>query len=105
MSIAINPIQYDRTKHIQIDCHLIREKLQQHVIKLFHIPSRLQLADIFTKPFGSLPFLYTLRKMNIINIYVHLEGGCWSVTSHIESMELKKKEERLKIESKLDENS
>ena len=30
---------------------------------------------------------------------------CWSVASHIESMELKRKEERLKIESKLDEKS
>jgi len=37
-------------KHIEIDCHIVREKLQAEMIGPSHVSSHCQLTDIFTKP-------------------------------------------------------
>ena len=44
-----NLVQHQRTKHIEMDIHFVREKVVRGQVRVFHVPSRCQIADIFTK--------------------------------------------------------
>jgi len=47
--IAYNPVQHNRTKHIEVDKHFIKEKLEEKIIEVLHVQSQKQLADVLTK--------------------------------------------------------
>lgn len=47
--LSNNPIQYQYTKHIEMDIHFVREKVALGQVRVLLVLSRYQIADIFTK--------------------------------------------------------
>jgi len=50
IAMAANPVMHERSKHIDIKHHFIREKVAEKLITLKHLPTTLMLADLLTKP-------------------------------------------------------
>jgi hypothetical protein len=63
-----------------LDCHVIRDKIQDGSITTIHVASRYQLANIFTKVIPSFIFQTHLSNIGIINLYSLSCGGVLDTT-------------------------
>ncbi|RDX90521.1 Copia protein, partial [Mucuna pruriens] len=69
LHIASNLIFHERTKHIEIDCHFVREKLLAKEISTKFVNSNNQLADIFTKSLNGPQIQAICSKLGAYNLY------------------------------------
>ena len=66
---AQNPVQHDRTKHVEVDRHFIKENLDEKLIQFSFIQSESQLADMLTKAVSVKMFHGIIDKLGMIDIY------------------------------------
>lgn len=75
IQIALNPIIHQTIKHIEVDCHFVREKIQEKIIEMKFTNSEDELADIMTEALERSQHEKLLYSLEVVDIYnVNLTG-------------------------------
>ena len=74
--MSLNPIQHQRTKHVEIDLHFVRECIALGDVRVLHVPTTSQFADIFTKGLPTSVFTEFRSSLNIRSSDASTAGAC-----------------------------
>ena len=69
IAIANNPVQHDRTKHVEVDRHFIKDHMNQGTIIFPFVSSQTQLANVLIKAVSRKLFHSSLGKLVMMDIY------------------------------------
>jgi hypothetical protein len=66
--LSTNPVQHQRTKHVEIDLHFVREHVVIGDVRVLHVMTTSQFADIFTKGLPSSEFRSSLNICSVTRV-------------------------------------
>nr|XP_009802161.1 PREDICTED: uncharacterized protein LOC104247766 [Nicotiana sylvestris]XP_016493432.1 PREDICTED: uncharacterized protein LOC107812777 [Nicotiana tabacum] len=69
IQIVGNPIFHEQTKHIEIDCHFVGEKIKTGLVTPCHVSSSLQLANLLTKGLTTAQHSFLVSKLGVLDIF------------------------------------
>ncbi|CAL1358977.1 unnamed protein product [Linum trigynum] len=75
IQIAVNPVMHDRTKHIEVHVHYIRQLVAEGLIQVGYLSTEDQTADLLTKAVASSRHWYLSSKLMLRTAH-QFEGGC-----------------------------
>jgi hypothetical protein len=65
MYLSSNLMLHGRTKHIQVDCHFVRDQVVRKLLEVRFISNRDQNVDEFTKPISQQQLLKFRSNLNL----------------------------------------
>ncbi|KAI4371032.1 hypothetical protein MLD38_019309 [Melastoma candidum] len=74
IGLSMNPVNHDMSKHIDTKFHFIRECIEDGRVKINHIGTDQQLADILTKALGHVKFVEMRQKFGVVQVQ-RIRGG------------------------------
>ena len=63
--LSTNPVQHQRMKHVEIDLHFVCDRVAVGDVRVLHVPTTSQFADIFTKGLPSSTFPEFRSSLNV----------------------------------------
>ncbi|GKC55403.1 retrovirus-related pol polyprotein from transposon TNT 1-94 [Tanacetum coccineum] len=68
-TVTNNPAFHKRTKHVEMDCYFVRERVESKKIIPMKISSKMQIADLLTKGLAAQQLQFLLGKIDIANLH------------------------------------
>lgn len=68
IKLSKNTKHHERTKHVDVRMHFIRDEIRNEVIDVVKIPFEVNLADTLTKPLPTIEFRNSLNLIGIIKL-------------------------------------
>jgi hypothetical protein len=66
VKLTENPVFHDKSKHIEIKYHYIRNMVQRGAVKFQYVATDEKIADVLTKPLSKVKFVYFIDKLGVV---------------------------------------